>query len=550
MGANLYQQTRNILRIHKSTLIIILIYSLFISILTLSVPIAAQTLVNMVSFGTVVRPIIILTLILAVLLCFAVAIKLAQAVVVENIQQSIFAQMTLRFAEKLSQLKFTNFRDYRGPELVNRFFEVVTVQKTTGMICITVVEIVLQAVFSMIVLAFYHPFLLAYDIILVIMMALVILVPYRGALKTAIKESDHKYDVAAWLDDISESPLTFRLNHNHEYALETTDNKLLGYVRARQQHFRFILGHLVGIGIVYILGNTVLLGLGGYLVIQGQLSLGQLVAAELLVNIILTGFIKLGNYFEDYYDLLAGVLKLSRVLNLSTDPKKPEHTINAKLTEHLVNFESLQVKDLASTPGSTALSFELQKNQTLLIEDPRLALSRFFVDQLFKFSDQDYTGTILINKTDLGLYDGFAIREHFTVVRGFEIFSGSLLDNLCLDKNDIKADDLKSIVEDFGLSEAIHQLPYGYDTRISGHPFIFNVVFLQKISLIRALLAKPALLVLEGSLDVIPVSERSHILNTIKQYTPTLIVCSQEATLAQYFDHAIRIDHHAATTNL
>jgi ABC-type bacteriocin/lantibiotic exporter with double-glycine peptidase domain len=543
--SDLFKYTKDILNVDRSTVVVILIYSLFISLLTLALPVAAQTLVNLVSFGTLVKPIFMLTIIVFIVLAIGATIKLAQAITVENIQQSIFANITLRFATHLNQIKFANFRDYRGPELVNRFFEVVTVQKTTGIIFLTMLDIVLQATFSMLVLAFYHPFLLAFDIALIVMMTLVIIIPYKGALKAAIDESDNKYEVAAWLDEITQNPLTFRVDENEQYALQQIDNKLYNYVSSRQSHFKYILKHLIGVSVVYVVGNTALLGIGGYLVINGQLSLGQLVAAELLVNIILTGFVKLGGYLRDYYDLMAGVLKLTKVLHLSSTQKKERHPIDKEISTYLQNFESLKVERfLEKKPGhdkNDAVNFEIKVNQKVLLNDRRLSRAKLLMDQIFSFDSMDYLGKIYINGTDIKLFDPYQVREYFSIVRGFEIFSGTIMDNLCLDREEISIDDLKYLINIFNLTAYIDNLPQGYDTEIAGHAFIFNIVFLQKISIIRALLGNPKLLILENSLDIIPEDELKHILVAIDKYASSLIVTTQRKRVEHYFEKVIEL---------
>jgi ABC-type bacteriocin/lantibiotic exporter with double-glycine peptidase domain len=544
LTSSLYQNVKKILHIDRGTFFVLMIYSLTISLLTLAVPIAAQTLVNLVSFGTLVRPIFILTFLLFILLTIAAVIQITRSIVVENLQQSIFANITLKFAMQLNNIKLTSYKDYRGPELVNRFFEVVTVQKTTGIIFLTIIDLLLQAIFSMIVLAFYHPILLAFDIALIITMFLVVILPYRGALRSAIIESDEKHEVAAWLDEVAQNPLTFRMNKNDEYAINKTDSKLLGYITNRQLHFRNLLKHRIGVLFTYVAGNTVLLGLGGYLVINGQLSLGQLIAAELLVNIILSGFIKLGSYFRDYYDLLAGVIKLSKVFNLPTDLKKDYHPIDFKLLDDLKSFHSLSVENFSEynqNEKNNEISFSITKNQRVLITDRSIGRIKHLMDQLFSFNLQKYNGKIYINGSDLTMYDANKIRKYFSIVRGLEIFTGTIMDNMCLDRDNIDANDFKKLIDLFNLTSFIHNLPDGYNTEISGQSFIFNLAFLQKISIIRAILLRPNFLILENSLDIIPENEIGNIISAIDIYTPTAIISTQRNIFHSHFNHIIEL---------
>jgi len=124
--------------------------------------------------------------------------------------------------------------------------------------------------------------LLAFDFALVMLMALVYLLG-RGAISTSITESRCKYAMAAWLEDMARCRTAFRYDGAAEFALGRSDQLIYGYLDARRRHFSVLMRQLLAILLVQAIASTVLLAIGGWLVISGQLSLGQLVAAELIV---------------------------------------------------------------------------------------------------------------------------------------------------------------------------------------------------------------------------------------------------------------------------
>ncbi|MEZ6044035.1 MAG: ABC transporter transmembrane domain-containing protein [Planctomycetaceae bacterium] len=205
------------------------------------------------------------------------------------------------------------------PELVNRFFEVVTLQKVTAQLLLDGIGLILSTVIGMAVLAFYHPWLLGFDLFLLASIAFIIFVLGYGAVDSAIKESKNKYYMAAWLEDIASAPIAFRTFGGHDFALNEADRLISNYILSRRTHFRILIRQIIFALGLQAVASTLLLGLGGWLVITGELTLGQLVAAELIVTVIVGAFAKIGKHMESFYDLLAAVDKLGNLFDLKLD---------------------------------------------------------------------------------------------------------------------------------------------------------------------------------------------------------------------------------------
>ncbi len=227
--SNYYQNFKNVIGVKRDAFLIVLIYSIVISLLSLSLPIAVQTLVNMVEIGSSGKQILVLCIVLFVLLILAFIVRILQYNIVENIQQSIFVRVALRISKHVNRIALRNYKEKNVTEFVNRLFEVVTVQKSVSILFLTILEVILQSIASMVLLAFYHPVLLIYDIVLVFFVLLAIILPYRHALKEALKESTARHDVVGWVEDQASNPMIFRSANNGEYAVERTDRELTNY---------------------------------------------------------------------------------------------------------------------------------------------------------------------------------------------------------------------------------------------------------------------------------------------------------------------------------
>ncbi len=306
-----------LIRPERSDIGAVIVFSIVVGILALASPIAVEALVNTVAFGRYLQPVIILALMLLTFLGFAAAIRALNTYVVEIIQRRLFVRVVEDLAYRLPRVEQAALDGQYGPELTNRFFDVVTVQKVTAALLLDGIAIVLQTVIGMAVLAFYHPFLLGFDFALLVSIAFAIFVLGRGAVKTAVKESKVKYAVAAWMEELTRNPTAFKMHGGMNLALERADKLAVDYLDARKKHFRIVLRQIVFALVLQAVAATALLGLGGWLVIMGELTLGQLVAAELIVMMIVGSFAKLGKHMESFYDLLASVDKLGIAVRLA-----------------------------------------------------------------------------------------------------------------------------------------------------------------------------------------------------------------------------------------
>ena len=296
--------------LERRELWIVVIYALVLGSVSLAVPVAAQSLVNTVAFGSVLQPLVALTILLLGVLTFAGVLGVLETYVVEVLQRRVFVRVADDFGRRIPSVRADVLDKKFGPELVNRFFDVLTIQKSLSGLLLDGLTIALQTIIGMILLGFYHPLLLAFDVVLVVLLSLV-LVLGRGAVATGLKESSAKYKTAAWLEDVSRASHLFRGVKAQQYAAQRTEMLCRDYLSARKRHFRILLRQITGGFGLQIVAMVALLGVGGWLVIDRQLTLGQLVAAELVIASIGASFVKLGKNLEKLYDLNVGVMKVA-----------------------------------------------------------------------------------------------------------------------------------------------------------------------------------------------------------------------------------------------
>jgi len=472
----------------KATIASIVMISVIVSLLTLSIPIAAQTLVNLIAFGKLLQPVLTLSIIVLVLMIALGALSVWQSIIIEVIQQKLMVKISLNLSRQFTHLSVDNFSSHHGPELVNRFFEVVTINKALSSLLLYGVNLSLQLIFGLILLLFYHPLFLVFDGFIVISIIFIVFLPYRKGLASAEKECTEKHQIGAWLEELLTNRFLFRFNHYRQYATQQTDTRLVAFLKVRNMHFKQLIKHQVGFYLLSATASSLLLGLGGYLVINNQLSLGQLVAAEIVLGALIYAFKRFGVLLENYYDLVASEHKIDMVLNLPTEP------VNTELSELIIPIKNITIV----TENQEKASSNLENPLVICLDGTRKNES--FTDFILGFKNNTNL-TVYINEMLCHQEYRRALREHTLLLRDKEWFAGSIYDNLCLNQQSFSIQQLKELLKSFGLMDKIMRQPNGLKSIIYDWEQVFTELEIIQLMVIRAIIAKPQLIIIDRIFD-------------------------------------------------
>ena len=251
-----------LLQAERSDIGVILLLAVMNGALLLATPLAVDALVNNIAFGgqegVYLQALLVLSIALFSFLVLLAIMRAAQHYVMEIIQRRLFVRITADLAYRLPHLEATALEGTKAPELVNPFFEIVTVQKSSALLLLEGVNLALATLIGLIVLGFYHPFLLAFDLVLVAALAVIIVGMGRNAVATSIRESYAKHVVAGWLEQLALFPILFRSAGGSALACQRADALALEYLAARRGHFRILLrqiGGLLGSAHIYLLSS-------------------------------------------------------------------------------------------------------------------------------------------------------------------------------------------------------------------------------------------------------------------------------------------------------
>jgi len=534
-----------LLRPEAQEIRIILILSMISGVLYLATPLTVDAVVNNFAFGgeqpVYVQALIVLAVFLLFLLGMLGLLRGAQEYAMEIIQRRLFVRLTADLSFRLPRVPLEVLETHQGPELVNRFFDVVTVQKSASGLLLDGINVIFSTLIGLVVLGFYHPLLLLFAGIMLLLLLLVLFLPGRRAVRTSIEESYAKHAVVGWLEQIAMFPLLFRASGAAEMARTRADQLALQYLEARKSHFRVLMGQIIGLLTLQAIASATLLSIGGWLVLRAELTLGQLVASELIVASIVAAIMKLGKHLESWYDALAAVDKLGYLVDLPIEresgekPKAPESGLRVEL------------RGVGYTPtdGNPVLldqTLEIRPGSRVGIVSPGGLGGSALLDLMAGLRSPT-TGQVLLNGVDLRLWQLEELRKQVFLVRGQDIVQGTLLENIRLGRPEIGIDEVNRAVEYVGLNSLVHQLPDGLATMLSpgGHPLSGSQR--SRLILARAIVRKPRLLLVDEALDGLETETLERLESALfdAREPRTLILVTRDPDLIRRCDQVLRL---------
>lgn len=502
-GLSPQQRLFGLLRMERREVGVLLFYSALSGVLYLAAPLAVDAVVSNLAFGSQSRPFVQALVVLALALLGALGLQAlvaaVQYVVAEVIQRRIFVRAAADLAYRLPRVRVQELDEIHAPELVNRFLDVVTVQKSTALLLLDGVNLVVGSLIGMLLLSLYHPALLLFVLVLLLLVLGGLALLGRGAVRSSIAESRLKYDVVNWFESVVTFPNLFKGPGGSLLANERANQLAGGYLSKRAAHFAIVMRQVVALLLLSVLASASLLLLGGWLVISQQITLGQLVASELIMGSIVVAMTKMGKKLEAWYDVLAAMDKLGHLFDLRIEREDGEQP------SVVGGAMSLRACDLefgreGQAPVFSHLNFEIAAGGRAAVIGPHGSGASSLLDMLFGLR-QPLSGHLSVGGLDLRSWYLEALRERVMLLRRDEIVEGSVVDNLRLGRPDVGMDEVRHALERVGLLDDLLHRPDGLNLRLKpgGAPLSGNQR--TRLLLARAWVQRPQLLLLDEILD-------------------------------------------------
>jgi ABC-type bacteriocin/lantibiotic exporter with double-glycine peptidase domain len=521
---------KNLILIDKQDIYQIFLYSIIAGLISLSLPLGIQSIINFIQAGKVSTSWMVLVLIVVIGVAFVGLLKIMQFRITENLQQKIFVRSSFEFAYRFPKIKFNQLYNQYPTELANRFFDTLTVQKGVSKLLLDSSGAALQIIFGIILLSLYHSFFIFFGIFLLILLYLIFKMNFNTGLQTSLKESKYKYKIAHWIQEIARNHLSFKSNTTFNYSLHKNDQLVTEYLKQRESHFNVLLKQFIQLTGFKVIISAGLLLIGGILVINQQMNIGQFVAAEIIILSIINAVEKLFSGLELFYDVLTSLEKLGTVVDLELE--QSTENSNYVIDQNNITIETQNISfqyPNAEKETLKNISLAIKPKQHTLIDGENGSGKTTLIRLLARIIEPT-TGSIFINNTNYKKFSAEIYRSSIGLVTAQETpFEGTILENITCNNPEIKMDKVNEILDKLKLTDAIKALPKGLETQISSEGKQINSSTIQKIVLARCIINQPRLLFLENPLDKIDEENSIEILDYLceEQQPWTLVVVSK-----------------------
>lgn len=531
-----------LLEVDRKDIVYIYIYAIFQGVIYLTLPLGIQAIISQVQANELSSSWGLLIFIVTVGTAIVGVMQIMQLSLTEMLQQKIFSRASFEFAYRLPRIRMESLNKYYPPELVNRFFDTQNIQKGLPKILIDLSTASLQVIFGLILLSFYHPFFVFFGLSLILLLYLIFLWTGPKGLKTSLAESDYKYKVAHWLEEIARTLSTFKLAGETSLALKETNHLVKGYLNARQAHFRVLItqfGAIVGFKTIITLG---LLVIGSVLLIEREISLGQFVASEIIIITILNSVEKLILTMESIYDVLTAVTKISKVTDLplerheGIDFKEINNSRGMSLYLNRVGFQFEE----QNTKALQDISLEIVPGEKVCIAGPPgsgKSLLLRVISGLF----QKYEGSIAYNDVSVRDLDPISLRTYIGDCFSQRLlFRGTVMENLQLGRDEVQLSDVRWALDNLFVTDFVNSLPDGLNTLLVPESMLIPESMEKKLIMARCIAKRPQLLVVDERFTIWDKHERDHICQFLTcDQMKTVVAVSNQADFASRCDRII-----------
>ncbi|PQJ74500.1 peptidase domain-containing ABC transporter [Polaribacter gangjinensis] len=526
---NPWQRFLGLLRLEKREIFQIFYYAIFGGVVSLSLPLGIQAIINLIQGAQVSTSWVVLVILVTIGVTFSGALQLMQLRIIETIQQRIFVRASFELSYRFPKIKMMELRNYYPPELANRFFDTLTIQKGLSKILIDVPTAVLQILFALILLSFYHPFFIIFGLLLLLLIFVVFKFTASKGLETSLVESKNKYKVAHWIQEVARTVVSFKLSGTTNLAVTKNDELVSKYLEARESHFKIlILQFTQMIGFKVIVTASLLL-IGGALVLSQEMNIGQFVAAEIIILLVIASVEKLIVGLESFYDVLTSIEKIGQVVDKKMEDQDGEKPVFKD--EMLIELDHV--------------SYEVKNREKFIVQDISLKIeprSRMLITgesgsgkssllRLISGIIEPTAGYIYVNNFSLNSL----FLNHYRSKLGMSLseetpFEGTIRENLIFSNDKFKDDKICEVLEIVGLGQFLKEQSKGLETVIKPEGKQISFTVAKKLILARAIIKEPKLLILEDPLDQFNLEETVRIIDYLTDVSRpwSLIVVSSK----------------------
>lgn len=536
-----------ILQLDKKEVSAIYVFAILAGLVQLVTPLGIQSIIGFVMAGSLSTSIIVLIAVVVIGVFLNGLFQIRQLQIIEKIKQKIYTRDALSFADKIPHLNIEKLDNYYLPELVNRFFDTLTLQKGIEKILLEIPAAFIQILFGIILLSLYHPVFIAFGIVLLLLLYIILATTLPKGFTKNMLASDYKYKTAAWLQELARVVKTFKYAKKTSLHIEKTDRLVSHYLIARTSYFKILLTQFWSLIAFKIIITAAMLIVGVYLLLNQQINIGQFIAADIVILAVINSVEKLILTLDKAYDTLTAIEKLDKIKSAELENAGVEQIATTQGIK--VDFKNVSFSYPNGKKVINDISLAIEAGEkTLIVGESGSGKSTLL--RLLTGTFTNFTGTVRINNIAIGSYAIDSLRSNTGVlISQQDIFQGTIRDNITMGDTTVSTDVLFAISQKTGLDAFIGELELGFDSEIDPAGKKLPEKIKQGVLLARALLNNKQLLLLENPFAGLETNTKENIRQTIAAINnTTVIVTSSTNTDQDVFDTIIYLENGAVAS--
>jgi putative ABC transport system ATP-binding protein len=509
----------------------IIVNTLAMSILGLAVPVAVQSIINNIGVRTMLQPVIVLTLILVFILGFSSLLQIIQTYTIEILRRRLFIRFGFVVMERLERYQSEHFKKINAQSLINRYFDIVVMQSSMVNFFVEGAAFIIMFLIGFSLLAFYHPYFLAFGLFMLLFLIANWMLFGIDGVNAGSPEADGRYNAELWLEEVGTTRSMFLSSNARRFSSSKLTKLMNQWLVKRTTLFGYQFKQHIGLQIFSALVNILLVFLGSFLVLRGQLSVGQLVAAALVLSNIVAHVGRLQSFFTSIYEYSSSLDKIAEFY---------DHPLEVDASDIVPPHYSLRLEHVYLEPNYN-FNFSLNQGSKNYIFVKSFSAMNKIIELIYGML-QPEKGQVFIGNYLYSDLDRSKVRDEIAIIEQNRFFSGTVLENLTgflPEGHAINKTEIHFALEQVGMQEMIADLPLGLDTVIMPHGYPFTKSQILSLQVARTILMKPKMVIVTSDFEFISTAKRMKCLDVLTQENApwTLLFFSQKSQKDVFKDY-------------
>jgi ATP-binding cassette subfamily B protein len=505
---------------YRRVLIEVFIASFFVQLAALANPLVIQLIIDKVIVQNSISTLNILGVLLLAVGVFEAVLTTLRTYLFVDTTNRIDMSLGSQIIDHLLRLPLRYFDKRPVGELSTRINELENIRQfLTG----TALTVVLDALFSVVyivVMLFYSWQLTLVGLGTIPLFVVVTLVAAPTVSRQLRTKAERNAETQSYLVEVMSGIQTVKAQNIELRSRFSWQKKYAKFVAAG---FKTVLTSTLANSTSQFLSklsSLLVLWVGAYLVLKGELTLGELIAFRIISSYVTTPILRLAQIWQNFQETGLSLERLSDIVDTPQEAEIDRNNIPLPAVNGAVKYENVSFRFAASGPLQLSnVSVEFAPGKFVGIVGQSGSGKSTMMKLLLRLYDAE-SGRILVDGYDIAKVELYSLRRQIGVVpQDTLLFDGTVQENIALTNPDATTEEIIEAAQIAVAHEFIMTLPNGYNTRVGERGSALSGGQRQRIAIARSVLQRPKILVLDEATSALDYpTERQICLNLARAF--------------------------------